>query len=287
MLHVQILEEDLIFPAGNDSIKHTEFRPSTTQTRPLLDLYIPQTDGTSTSSKASNSSLSKSPTTSRFTSAKARFHTETDSRQSPNPEIRVSSPYPLLSISDLLDPRDHSKLKAAWDAMLHKRFLPPGLLSVLHFYFSAEFEDVQSHPAIRIVMPSNSQMTFDDGLSSTRGRSLSLSSAVSAVSKASYIPAVPVVWNSSDYGIDGYGLKRGDVPVTGPVLTTSLAAMHLSKVVSTVRGCKEAIWPEYIELEGPLEDDDKMAEVRKEFLAAWDHWERYAHLVITVESCPD
>lgn len=174
--------------------------------------------------------------------------------------------------------------------MLHKRFLAPGLLSVLHFYFSAEFEDVQSHPAVRIVLPTNSRMTFgDEWLKSSRTRSLSIASKLSISSKLNIpgsailqlpqSPTTPTVFSSLEHGIEGYGPNRQEGQVSGPVITSSWAAMHLSKVFSTVQGCKEAMWPEYRDLDGSFEDDEEenALELRKEFLAAWEHWERYAH----------
>ncbi|KAI0685514.1 hypothetical protein BC835DRAFT_1421158 [Cytidiella melzeri] len=267
---VEIVEEDLIFPASADTVKEIGPRTSMRKLRPLL-IPTPQ-EQTNRASRTSNISM-KSP--SRLASTMARFHS--DSRPLPEPEIRVSSPYPRPTISELLDPRDHSKLKAAWDNMLHKRFLAPGLLSVLQFYFSAEFESVQSHPPIRIVMPLNSQMTFDGGKSlSIRTRSTSVSSKLgiaTATSPAPQTPITPTVSSSSENGIEGYGPRREDTQVLEPVITTSWAAMHLSKVFSTVQGCKEAIWPEYKELEGPVDDEEKVLMLRKEFLASWAHWE--------------
>jgi hypothetical protein len=182
-------------------------------------------------------------------------------------------------MSDLLDPRDHSRLKAAWDEMLHKRFLAPGLLSVLHFYFSAEFEEVQSHPAIRVVLPSNSRMTFESsGSSSGRNRSTSVSSklAVTTPVQESRWTGSLELSGSCDCNVDGYGPLRQEGTSSGSILTSSWSAMHLSKVFSTVKGCKEAMWPEYRDLDGPVVDEEQILELRKEFLAAWEHWERWA-----------
>lgn len=157
-----------------------------------------------------------------------------------------------------------------------------GLLSVLQFYFSAEFEEVQTYPVVRIILPPNSQLTFDDEYHTHhRVRSYSvptkLGAAGACISKSGGPQAV---LRDSDVALPGYGLKREEMQGPGHVLTSSWASMHLAKVLSTVQGCKEAMWIEYQELadiegDGGL-DDEKTVELRKEFLAAWSHWERCA-----------
>ena len=160
--------------------------------------------------------------------------------------------------------------------MLHKRFLAPGLLSVLHFYFSAEFEEVQSHPTLRILLPPNSRMTFSsDSFSNNRVRATSVSTTLDGVTVAisnATEPSGSVIWNASGFAIEGYGPERQDGQSSAPVVTASWAAMHLSKTFSTIQGCKEAIWIEYKELAEPVQEFPN--EVEEEFLASWTHWER-------------
>ncbi|KAI0342774.1 S-adenosyl-L-methionine-dependent methyltransferase [Trametopsis cervina] len=263
---IEIIEEDLIFPVGADTIKESEYRSSARKTTPLLDVSSAHSQN-STRSRTSNLSV-KSPT-SRLVSTLTRF--QSDNHAQASSEERSSSPLPTLSLSETLEPRDHTKLKAAWDSMLHQSFLAPGLLSVLQFYFSAEFEEVQSHPPIRIVLPSNSRLTFEDAPHiEGRARSISVSSTVSTSAKPTPL-VMSAMMSSSDFIVEGYGLNRVDTQPQGPVITTSWATMHLSKTFSTVQGCKEAIWDKYKDLDGPINDEDLDA-IRAEFLAAWDIW---------------
>ncbi|KAI0091190.1 S-adenosyl-L-methionine-dependent methyltransferase [Irpex rosettiformis] len=265
---VEIVEEDLIFPASGDSIKETG-TPVTRRLKPLLEPSLQEQNGSNGTSRTSNTSI-KSPSV--IASTLARFHN--DSPQQTTTEVRPSSPFPRPTISELLNPRDHSILKAAWDEMLHKRFLAPGLLSVLHFYFAAEFEEVQTHPTVRILLPPNSRMTFSS-VNHNRGRSTSISTTLDGVTVAiSHVPGSPrsVVWSLSDYAINGYGPRREDAQGSSPVVTASWSAMHLSRAFSTVQGSKDAVWLEYKELAEPSEDDPD--ELYQEFLASWAHWER-------------
>ncbi|KAI0766737.1 S-adenosyl-L-methionine-dependent methyltransferase [Irpex lacteus] len=265
---IEIIEEDLIFPASGDSVKDTGSPSQTRRLKPLLEPISLEQSANTTASRTSNTSM-KSPSV--IASTLARFHSESPQPQASDTD-RSSSPLPRPTISELLNPRDHSLLKAAWDEMLHKRFLAPGLLSVLHFYFSAEFEEVQSHPTIRILLPPNSQMTFSsDCLPSHRTRSTSISNTLEgitvAISEAAGPSGPSVTWNSSfDHVLEGYGPRREDTQKSGPVITTSWAAMHLSKAFSTVQGCKDAVWLQYKELQTVDENEPAEQELYNEFL---------------------
>lgn len=282
-IFVKILEEDLIFPCSADSIKDSDSRPSirSLTKAPAVEETLPRM--TRTISRTSNLTT-KSTASRRLASTMALF--QNDTRNSVSPDVTASSVTYLPEITDLLDPRDHTQLKNAWESMLHTRFLAPGLLSVLQFYFSAEFDEVQTYPVVRVILPPNSQLTFDDPSDSrTRSRSTSLTSKLMSPSSThtSQIPA----WNtpsltSMDVDVPGYGSNTSQTQTLSAVTTTSWAPMHLAKVLSTIQGCKEEIWAEYKLSGGQLWTEDNVNEdgLRREFMAAWDNWEKYGfHLL--------
>ena len=77
----------------------------------------------------------------------------------------------------------------------------------------------------------------------------------------------------SDFVVEGYGPKRVGSQGPGVVVTSSFASMHLARALSLVQGCKEAMWQEYKDLDTPEVDGEELPDLRKEFNAAWKHWE--------------
>ena len=185
----------------------------------------------------------------------------------------------------LLDPRDHSKLKRAWNDMLDKRFLTSGLLAVLPFYVSAEFVDVQIKTALNVPLPGNTvYILTDDELSKSpvllpaRSRSNTLRSMMSvrldnATESAPSPNANPNEVLAADCASNYRARSRS-------VTTTSWASMHLAKTMSLLQGCKEAIWNEYSKYGCSFTSKAPLALVREEFLAAWANWEKYVWAIL-------
>ncbi|KAG6853975.1 hypothetical protein C0991_011837 [Blastosporella zonata] len=137
------------------------------------------------------------------------------------------------------DLRDHSRLKAAWNAMLASRFIAENLLSVLPFYLSSSFVDVQSHPPNKVLLPPNSK----GGPSSSPQRSSSESNS-SLASPPSPIQSTWTFKSAASSTLASFGLSTSSDSSLHPY-TSDYAQMHLAKTVYAVSGCKEAIWQEY------------------------------------------
>lgn len=171
----------------------------------------------------------------------------------------------------VLDPRDHSKLKKAWNNMLDRRFLTSGLLAVLPFYLSAEFVDVQGKTAINVPLPPNSVYVPEDdtpsspGIFPSRKRSNTLQSIASVLDHSA--SPDPTELLAADCASNYRARSRS-------VTTTSWASMHLAKTVSLLQGCKEAIWEEYRQLDCDLVTHQSLNVKRAEFLTSWSNWEK-------------
>ncbi|KAJ7158655.1 hypothetical protein C8R46DRAFT_396374 [Mycena filopes] len=128
-------------------------------------------------------------------------------------------------------PQDHTRLKTAWDAMLSRRFLASSVITVLPFYLSSFFENVQTHPALQVSLPPSSTAP-DSG-----SRSSSESFDAETLFDQNFSPS-----RLSD--TDMYSIKSKST--TGSSRTVPFwGRMHLAKTVNTVSACKEAIWTEY------------------------------------------
>ncbi|KAG5339804.1 hypothetical protein C0989_003484 [Termitomyces sp. Mn162] len=141
------------------------------------------------------------------------------------------------------DLQDHSRLKAAWDAMLASRFIAESTLSVLPFYLSSTFPDVQSIAPVKVLLPPNSKTKQSRSSSEPPLKSAKPQSPPSLVRTSSESTCssgwdtstlTPLSRTSSSDSINSY--------------TTEFAQMHLASTVHTVAGCKEAIWQEYKKL---------------------------------------
>ncbi|KAG6813943.1 hypothetical protein H0H92_005197 [Tricholoma furcatifolium] len=147
------------------------------------------------------------------------------------------------------DLRDHSRLKVAWNAMLASRFIAENALTVLPFYLSSTFVDVQSLPPVKVLLPPNSPFN-----SSERRAVLKRSSTESfftATTFTSSRKAPPLSRTSSAWSAKSAAPSSLSRTSSGDSLdpyTTEFAQMHLANTVHTVLGCKEAIWQEYKKL---------------------------------------
>ncbi|KAL1753161.1 hypothetical protein FB107DRAFT_250319 [Schizophyllum commune] len=293
---LEIIEEDLIFPTGPVPKPRPRPPPISVDLPPSLD-SIP----TTASSKAPSTFSSKDNppwgisfedppplTLQQHTKAKPSL-APVHEIVFPLTDVPVSSilPTPLArrlhtrSLSSQLEdmdmdvaphPQDHSKLLAAWDAMLSRRFLSPQLTTVLPFYLSSFFDDVQTHAPLLIKIPPNSRALTANG---SRGHHEHTSSVGSG-----FEPGVFAL-SSSTGRRSG---ETGNSQLSNPPPTTSTSAwapMHLARCVATATACKEAIWEEYQR----MYDDDlppvlnvvggrsKASSSRETFEADWTSWE--------------
>lgn len=250
----QVVEDDLIFPCGSqpDWIK-SEVVPT-----------IPQTPSTDTvhdpyrSFRLARKSSSSRLVTSLFPS-------------DPNltdPDDPFANPQESERIDylEVLDPKNHGKLKAAWDRMLLKCFLPPGLLSVLQFYFTAEFDEEQTFPPLQVALPPNTRMYEVKAAQSGPPVLPPVSPMLDNVALRDFLTA-------ADSQLEEY-CGHAEDGFAGPVTSTTWAAMHLGRMVALVIGCKQAIFEEYKSLEGPPPTtQNAISDMKDEFNAAWLNWE--------------
>ena len=190
----------------------------------------------------------------------------------PEREFDTSSlpPFRLSNSKSLVDPRDHSQLNKAWEAMLDKYFLTARLTSVLQHYFSTTFSDIQCYAPMQVILPPNSKQ--------------SLGQQAPAL-KASEVLGPGLYFDHED---------EPSIKNQKPKRITSWASMHLARTVCIIIGCKEKIWDAYLELFGnqpsasrvvrsPADavnspDSEKVGQnksaVRDVFESAWANWER-------------
>ncbi|KAF7336691.1 Methyltransf-25 domain-containing protein [Mycena venus] len=131
-------------------------------------------------------------------------------------------------------PEDHTRLKTAWDAMLSRRFLASSVITVLPFYLSSFFENVQTHPSLQIQLPPSSTSP-DTG-------SRSSDDSFDADTLFDLNPSATRLGDADMYSIKSKSTRSSQrsVPFWG--------RMHLAKTVNTVSACKEAVWAEYKQL---------------------------------------
>ncbi|KAL0954511.1 hypothetical protein HGRIS_003478 [Hohenbuehelia grisea] len=142
-------------------------------------------------------------------------------------------------------PQDHSRLKAAWESMLSRRFLTSQLVSVLPFYLSSSFVDIQTHPTFQVPLPPNSRTlslsrkTPADSSRPSMGDYFDPDQAfeLKAPARRASVEREP-----DTTGKPGVKSSQRTIP--------SWAPMHLARTVNTIVACKEAIYAEYEALYG-------------------------------------
>ncbi|KAJ8521927.1 hypothetical protein ONZ45_g1449 [Pleurotus djamor] len=253
---LEIIEEDLIFPCGRpprprlppisiDSFAGHPIIPSPYSTHSsatlLSDPWLATQDDHHhfdgpIKKQSSLSTLHESPIS---ISPRSPF--------SPQPSFTLPFPDELPPLDGAPHPQDHSRLKAAWEAMLSRRFLSSQLITVLPFYLSSEFVDIQSHPVLQIPLPPSSHSTLQNLRKSSLTRS---STSDSLMSTGDMIDPDHIFdLQPSKKRRSGDGVHSPSSPARSSQRSVpSWAPMHLAKTVNTIIGCKEAIWREYDEL---------------------------------------
>ncbi|KAG5651942.1 hypothetical protein H0H81_006884 [Sphagnurus paluster] len=252
---LEVIEEDQIFPCAQVPRPWTRPRPST-----ISADFLPSNSSLSTLSSTLSGKSSTTLTSDSWSATldeKFDLHSPTSTLTfdsiSPastgrptNPQLmnNDTNPYytpPRESMSDpshTPDLRDHSKLKAAWDAMLSSRFIASNALSVLPFYLSTYFDEIQSHPPLKVILPSNS------GVDITSRSSLDSFFGTSTIGESvSSTPLRPSLSRRTSRSDTARPVVKAECPYR-----TLWANMHLASTVHKVTSCKEAIWREYEKL---------------------------------------
>ncbi|KAJ7650178.1 hypothetical protein FB45DRAFT_887172 [Roridomyces roridus] len=249
---LEIIEEDLIFPCAPQ-------RPARNYLAPLsLDFTRERKDSAPPSAYSARSSntvqsdfwsipeTGEEPRVTKKTSLPTLPETTTSSPSSSIPfdigghfepplTLRNTAYFPQDSDPEILTPdhhpQDHTRLKTAWDAMLARRFLAKSVITVLPFYLSSFFDNIQTHPSLQISLPPSS--------ATSHGGSRSSDDSFDADTLFDLTPSSKRLSDVDVYSIKSKstGSSHRTVPFWG--------RMHLAKTVSTVTACKEAIYQEY------------------------------------------
>lgn len=166
------------------------------------------------------------------------------------------------------DPRDHSRLRASWEALIARRFLASNPTSILSLHLSAAFARIITRPQLRIPLPPNSararpldgklsdiDLTDDEGFA--EGRLMNSSGPYLSVNMRQPTSQVSSLYER---------LTEDD-----QTWIEDSASMHLARVVKTIEGCQEAIWHEYQELYAK-EPRVGANSIQKDFQMYWDNW---------------
>lgn len=251
---IEVIEDDLIFPSGR-SPKENDSKSSVGSSTVLYDDVY----------GGSTSSLSYTSTTSTYSSDRellAAPPVNTSSSMDSTSSAESSSPS-ASGNGRFQNPHDHSKLMRAWHGMLDSRFITPSIISVLPFYLSAFFQDIQMMPTVHILLPPNTHQ-LTEGLLDSRFQ------FGDAGPGELYL----------DLKTDGtrWSTDRADNPAarskqqSKSATVSSRASIHLAKSVQMVRACKNAIRQVYLEEKGyGTEREENL--IREEFETAWANWE--------------
>jgi len=226
---LKIIEEDPIFPS---------------QSSRELDAY-PTKKRSSSKASSCRSNATMTTISSPYVTSDSSFRVIGSKCSSAE---AYSAPVPTLSAFESEftqpkppDPRDHSKLKRAWEEMLDDRILSPNLLSILESQLKMYFDEIRSHPPLSIPLPLNSSQRRGSP-QTTHGLpglidpdalfELTILSGKSTTTDVDSDRVSVVTRKSSQRGI------------------SSWAPMHLARTVRTIASCKEAIWHAYEKLYG-------------------------------------
>jgi hypothetical protein len=139
-------------------------------------------------------------------------------------------------------PQDHTLLKAAWEAMLSRRFIPSKLLSVLPFYISSSsFVNVQTFPLFQVPLPPSSGTPPQLKLRHSHDSFMPQRRTTSST-PFGFKPS------SSSRSTKADGLCIPSAQLDAQPSTSLRATMHLAKTFHTVQACQDAIWEEYAKM---------------------------------------
>ena len=179
------------------------------------------------------------------------------------------------SYDEMEHPQDHTRLKIAWDAMLTTRFLSPRPQSILPFYLTSASFSVKLHDAVVIPLPPNSGLcpslkSFQSMGSLHQPGGIPFDFRPTPLNRISKADSFPM--RSS--------LSSGPRPQPHP-----WGSMHLAKITSVIKGCKDAIWLEYqklyskdaLDILARTAPDDPshppQFSVHKAFEIDWNNWD--------------
>jgi hypothetical protein len=250
----QIIEEDLMFPAGKTN-------------KPVPEpMVLPTRSSTSEHSMAPRKSdvlLGRHPPYGTMhSSAGASSVSQPPSQRTSKVSLATKASATSLIVPTAPDVRDHSRLRAAWAAVIERRFLAAQPSSILQLYLSSTFAEYQQRPAVQILLPPNSRGAGGadppaPALADERPREHARAASAMNASGTTRIAGF------NDAALDA---NREWVARTAP--------MHLARTVRTIEHCKAALRTEYeiIYARVPCYGDNTVAE---DFEMYWENWRKY------------
>ncbi|KAF9525649.1 hypothetical protein CPB83DRAFT_859105 [Crepidotus variabilis] len=250
---LECIEDDPIFPAPSAMLKarssHLETPPESPPSSPVSRRELSKSrstifrDQTNLPPDLPNERPSLASRISALLAGRKSAPEFLDS-SSPLDSIPARIPKPIEH------PQDHTRLKAAWSAMLTRRFLPAGSMAVLLFYLTtSSFNNVRLQHHITVPLPPNSGVPLTiqhvrslDSLR-TSSRPLRIDTAFN------FGPSILSPVSPCDRRPSFISSSR---PFESPSRPNNpyRDALHLAKTVAAIRCCKEAIWREWRELFG-------------------------------------
>ncbi|KAF9451871.1 hypothetical protein P691DRAFT_806248 [Macrolepiota fuliginosa MF-IS2] len=250
---LEIIEEDLIFPIPTLPGLPPEIAVTPSPSTPK---YESQTTLNTLSSGSSCSTTIAEPTVSpNMNTQDERSPSKTKSKRgrlssfrstgtltkvpSESPESHGRSSADSMS-PDCIDianhPQNHSKLKAAWDRMLARRFISGKVLSILPFYLSTIFSNLEIFHLYTVPLPTNTVLKYDiwdeeeDSLYSFPRPRRPLKHCPTVHINPDNLVNHPIVT---------------DLPRLQAMDLYELAGMHLHYTVCFIKACKAAVQEEY------------------------------------------
>lgn len=277
---MQVIEEDLLFPAGRTrkpdlerlSKTHSLLRPSGERMRSdsmasRLTTHTTQTNQTTQTAATSSSHMYTTEHSSQGSNSLDSYHSSSSS--SPDSSMHLFA-------------QDHPKLKEAWEEMLSHRFLTHKLLNVLPFYLSSCFTNVQVHPTMHVVLPPPSSQREQRRSAERAMRTSAAEDPISHWVQDMRSHAVRLSTSDGSHKKAQSAALRSSKPSIAMV--TLWSSLHLARQMHLVSACKEAIWEAYCALTGAareafLHPDEAARELpredlREEFEREWGAWER-------------
>lgn len=221
--HSKIVEEDLVFPS------QAQTSPCSSRTSRSPENSSPRSSSTAVSV---HPPFSKSDPSITGIGSKSDISSSSSSSSSLSLATRGADP----KHTSPPDPRDHARLRSAWEAMLNDSFLAPNLLSILPFHLGAWFHEIQTHPPLEIPLPPNSLCK----------RNTRPTAGLPGLIDPDTVFELRTL-SSTESDDESTGLPDRKSPRRG---VSSWASMHLARTVRTIVACKESIWRAYEKLYG-------------------------------------
>lgn len=172
------------------------------------------------------------------------------------------------------NPRDHSRLRAAWEALIERRFLAKQPTSVLPLYLSGTFVRLQCSPLLQVPLPPNPTFVRPSDLANdAQSDKLSDTTDDEEARDNPYADVSMFLTVIRQKGISPPQPPPkfyGDVSAADWNWVDNSKAIHLARSVRVIEGCQAAIWCEYRDLfsnEGSSEHA-----VREGFQMCWENW---------------